>query len=291
MGGATWGSLGGLNAGDGDAWLARYDGAGSQVWIQQLGTSAEDRVRVAAADGLGTVYVSGTTRGSLGGPHAGDWDAWLARYDGAGNQLWILQLGTSDKDYAGAAAPDGSGGIYVGGWTGGSLGGPSAGSYDAWFARYDSSAVTAYCFGDGSGTTCPCANNGPSGQGCTNSSGPGAVVSSMGSTSVSANDLALTASNLLASQPALLFAGLNAINGGNGDPFGDGLRCSGGSVVRLGFQVPDGNGHATYGPGLAALGGFGPGDVRRFQVWYRDPAGPCASGFNLSHGMEVVFIP
>ena len=63
---------------------------------------------------------------------------------------------------------------------------------------------------------------------------------------MAADDLAFAALQLPAAQPALLFAGLNAVNGGNGNPFGDGLRCAGGSVVRLGVRVPDANGNATY---------------------------------------------
>jgi Beta-propeller repeat len=136
--GSTGGSLGGSNAGIGDAWLARYDRAGNQTWIRQLGTSGEDEARAAATDGAGGVYVGGSTVGSLGGPNAGSGDAWLARYDSAGNQLWIRQLGTSGIDVAQAAAPDRSGGVYVSGRTHGSLGGPTAGSVDAWLARYDS---------------------------------------------------------------------------------------------------------------------------------------------------------
>jgi len=144
VGGATEGSLGGPNAGSADAWLARYDSAGNRLWIRQLGTSARDEARAAAPDGSGGVYVGGFTEGSLGGPNAGLADAWLARYDGAGNKLWIRQLGTSAGDYAFGAAPDGSSGVYVGGYTGGSLGGPNAGFDDAWLARYDTAGSQAW---------------------------------------------------------------------------------------------------------------------------------------------------
>ncbi|HVS17470.1 MAG TPA: hypothetical protein VMT18_02635, partial [Planctomycetota bacterium] len=136
--GGTQGSLGGPSAGGDDAWLARYDSAGNQLWIRQLGTNLDERARAAAPDGSGGVYVSGETEGSLGGPSAGNDDAWLARYDSAGNQLWIRQLGTSAADISYAAAPDGSSGVYVGGRTEGGLGGANAGGEDAWLARYDS---------------------------------------------------------------------------------------------------------------------------------------------------------
>jgi len=136
--GVSLGGLGGPNAGVADGWLARYDGAGNQLWIHQLGTSGIDIAASAAEDTSGGVYVSGYTEGSLAGPHAGGQDAWLARYDSAGNQLWIRQLGSSGPDSANAAAPDGSGGVYFSGSTTGSFGGPNAGKADAWLARYDS---------------------------------------------------------------------------------------------------------------------------------------------------------
>lgn len=114
---------------------------------------------------------------------------------------------------------------------------------------------------------------------------------STGSSSVSADDLGIDASNLLPGQPALLFAGDNALNGGDGLPFGDGLRCVGGNVERLGVRQPDAQGAASWGPGIASQGGLCAGQTKRFQVWYRDPVGsPCGAGFNLSHGLEVTFI-
>jgi hypothetical protein len=135
--GVTFGSLGGPSAGGDDAWLARYDGAGNPLWLRQLGTSALDLARGAAPDGSGGVFVSGVTGGSLGGPSAGQNDAWLARYDGAGNQSWIRQIGTSGDDWAQAVALDGAGGVFVTGYTSDTLGGPSAGQNDIWLARYD----------------------------------------------------------------------------------------------------------------------------------------------------------
>ncbi|MCB9913534.1 MAG: hypothetical protein H6828_00125 [Planctomycetes bacterium] len=150
----------------------------------------------------------------------------------------------------------------------------------------------SYCFGDGSGTACPCGNAGAPGEGCQNSSGAGAQLAASGSGGVTQDDLVFDGAQLLPGQPALLFAGVNAVNGGNGTVFGDGLRCAGGSVVRLGVRVPNASGQATWGPGLAASGGWSAGDTRHFQGWYRDPSGsPCGSAFNLTHGVTVVMTP
>ena len=99
------------------------------------------------------------------------------------------------------------------------------------------------------------------------------------------------ATQLPAGQPALLFAGLNQVQGGNGAHFGDGLRCAGGAVKRLGIVAASASGNAQWGPGLLQPAGWLPGDTRRFQVWYRDPSGsPCGNAFNLTNGYELSFV-
>ena len=144
--GATWSDMGGPQAGLGDAWLARFDGAGHPNWLVQFGSSMEDRPLAAASDGSGGVYLSGSTQGHLGGtnPKPGTYDAWLARFDNTGKQAWIVQLGTTADDQAYAAAADGAGGVYVAGRTNLDLAGPSAGFMDAWLARYDGTGTLVW---------------------------------------------------------------------------------------------------------------------------------------------------
>lgn len=156
--------------------------------------------------------------------------------------------------------------------------------------------ANSYCFGDGSGTACPCVNPDSEGRGCRNSSTIGGILFPHGPHTTSPDGLEFTALNLLAGQPALLFSGLNAVGGGNGTVFGDGLRCAGTGVVRLGITTPASTTNATglahWGPGLQAIGGWTVGDTRFFQAWYRDPADvtPCDAGFNLSNGIELSFV-
>lgn len=150
----------------------------------------------------------------------------------------------------------------------------------------------AFCFGDGSGASCACGNYGSSCEGCANSGGTGSRLVCEGSASASIDDLHPIAYSLLHNQPALLFVGINRVNGGDGITFGDGLRCVGGQVVRLGVKTPSPTGESSWGPGLAAVGGWVAGDTRGFQVWYRNPRGlPCGSNFNLSNAWEVSFLP
>jgi hypothetical protein len=145
---------------------------------------------------------------------------------------------------------------------------------------------TAFCFGDGSGTACPCGNVGGTGRGCGNSAfGEGALLAAAGDLS----GVLLSLSGGTPGQPMLFFQGHNAIAGGNGVPFGDGLRCAGGSVVRLGVEGIDTSGDAALTGTVQDNGGGGvPGESRTYQGWYRDPAGsPCGYTFNLSNGIEV----
>lgn len=149
-----------------------------------------------------------------------------------------------------------------------------------------------YCFGDGVSSPCPCGNVGGEGEGCANSTAVGATLTSFGVPGIASDALTFDATGLVPGQAALLFVGTNTVNGGVGIFFGDGLRCAGGAIIRLGVKAPDGTGAAHWGPDLISMLGVSPADVRRFQAWYRDPVGsPCGSDFNLSNGVEVYFIP
>ena len=181
---------------------------------------------------------------------------------------YLLQVGT----FPGAAGGAGSFDITLGGP-------PSLG--------------TPYCFGDGSGTACPCGNTGAAGRGCANGTGSGgALLSASGSASVGAANLVLAGTGAEPSQPGLYFQGDNTVNGGAGITFGDGIRCAGGNVARLQVVIADANGDSATTVNVASQGGVAPGDVKRYQWWYRSPtASPCGTGFNLSNGLEITWLP
>ena len=147
-----------------------------------------------------------------------------------------------------------------------------------------------FCHGDGTGSPCPCGNTGASGEGCANDSGSGAQLTGTGSNSLIVDDLVLTATNLT-NGPGLFFQGNNAVNSGNGNPFGDGLRCAGFNVVRLEVQFSSA-GTSSTSISIADRGGVSAGDTKRYQIWYRDSGGsPCNSGFNLTNGYEITWTP
>ena len=127
--GVTFGDLGGANAGFHDAFVSKYDAAGTLLWTEQLGSSSSDASHGVSADALGNVYISGVTRGDLGGANVGDSDAFVSKYDAAGTLLWTEQLGSNSSDYSHGVSADGLGNVYISGVTRGDLGGGECGRF------------------------------------------------------------------------------------------------------------------------------------------------------------------
>jgi hypothetical protein len=123
------------SAGSYDAFVSKYDAAGTLVWTRQLGTGSGDGCYGVSADGLGSVYISGYTAGNLGGASAGSFDAFVSKYDAAGTLAWTRQLGTGSDDVSFGVSADGLGNVYFSGYTYGNLGGASAGGADAFVSK------------------------------------------------------------------------------------------------------------------------------------------------------------
>lgn len=192
----------------------------------------------------------------------------------------LLDLGLQPRFVDDGATPDtGSGSAPV----------VDIGAYEADGVQ----VVAAYCFGDGSGTACPCTNPGSVGSGCANGTYPsGAKLSASGVPSVSNDTLVLSVTGSSPQQPGIFFLGDNAVNAGAGIVFGDGLRCAGGGVCRIEVASGDFFGDLSSSVSLAASCSLLQGDVKRVQWWYRDPSlSPCGSGFNLSNGLELTWLP
>jgi len=168
-----------------------------------------------------------------------------------------------------------------------------AGTVDAAFLVDVGAQVTSFCFGDGSATACPCGNFGATGNGCASSVAPGgANLAASGVSSIS-NDSLVLAGSSMPNSSALYFQGTAQQNGGLGTTFGDGLRCAGGSIIRLATkfnvggasQFPVGGDPTVSVRGLVASPG-----KRTYQVWYRNAAAFCTPGtFNLTNGLEVTW--
>ncbi len=111
--------------------------APSVQWIQQFGSVGFDAASKVAVDSSG-VYAVGMTGGALPGQTwLGGFDAYLRKYDAAGNVQWTRQFGTGSDDIAESVAVDASG-VYVSGLTLGTLPGETtAGGSDVFVRKYD----------------------------------------------------------------------------------------------------------------------------------------------------------
>jgi Ca2+-binding RTX toxin-like protein len=107
--------------------------------IKQLGTDAVDLGWTTATDLDGNIYVGGMTSGSLQGTNLGSYDAWIAKYDNNGKELWHKQFGTSNYDGIFGIDTDKFGNVYLTGSTEGDLFAPrKSQTNDFWIAKLDS---------------------------------------------------------------------------------------------------------------------------------------------------------
>lgn len=139
------------------------------------------------------------------------------------------------------------------------------------------------------GSGAPCNNTSPE-AGCANSTGTGGLLTATGRASVGFDTLVLHGQAMPATTSVLYFQGTQQIAGGAGVIFGDGKRCAGGTVVRLG-RKPNVGGASRWpeagDPPISVRGMVPVGATRTYQAWYRNPAGPCGSGSNLTNGVRV----
>jgi hypothetical protein len=154
-------------------------------------------------------------------------------------------------------------------------------------------ALTTFCFGDGTSTACPCGNAGTAGNGCASSVNPaGGHITASGFGSIANDTLVLTGTGV-PNGPGLYFQGTVQVNGGAGVVFGDGLRCAGGTVVRLGNETATSGTSSYPGPGDPHVSVKGmvmsPGS-RTYQLWYRNAGAFCTpSTFNLTNGIVITW--
>jgi hypothetical protein len=180
-----------------------------------------------------------------------------------------------------------------------SVGGWGASDYGVGALSVISTLGVPYCVGDGSATPCPCGNNSPGGflpAGCVNSASSAGSLLGVGTASLTADSVTLVATGVVPGLPGVFFSGENAINGGAGVAFGDGLRCAGQNAVRIQVTGSDGSGNAVSTVEVSTNGqAFGhtlnAGEVVNYQYWYRDVAtgGPCGNSHNLTNALQIVW--
>ena len=133
--------------GGSDIFVAKYDGNGNLLWVEQAGGTNYEVGFGIAVDGSGNSLVTGwfmgtatfgnTTLTNSGGP-----DIFIAKYDENGNFIWVEQAGGTDSQVGQGIAVDGSGNSLVTGWfmgtaTFGDTTLTNLGGSDIFVAKYD----------------------------------------------------------------------------------------------------------------------------------------------------------
>ncbi|MCC7476652.1 MAG: hypothetical protein IT425_14785 [Pirellulales bacterium] len=145
LGGVTFvGASEEVPGGHADAYLMRIDSDGNTIWKRHFGSIESDEIDSISADGLGYIYVSGQTRGFLEKENAGLGDAFISKFDDAGNQLWTRQFGSDAADSAWAVSADELGNVFLSGTTLGVVGDQSFGSADTLTIKLDSNGETVW---------------------------------------------------------------------------------------------------------------------------------------------------
>jgi Secretion system C-terminal sorting domain len=153
-----------------DGFLVKFNGAGVRQWATYYGGTNENEFTDAAMDGLGNIYISGSTNSlnniATAGAHqtslasflgSVEFEAFLVKFNSAGVRQWATYYGGINTDYGFDCAVDASGNVFMSGntisssniattgahQTGLATGGLFAGSIhqDAFLVKFNSAGV------------------------------------------------------------------------------------------------------------------------------------------------------
>lgn len=142
--GYTDSTLGREKKGGYDAFFSKYDQAGTQQWVRQLGTPEHDVCTGLDIDASGNLYVAGYTYGAFAKTNQGKADIFIAAYDQQGTLLWRDQIGTAADDRAMDIRVGDNNDVYLCGTTAGSPARQNNGYGDFVVARYDKSGKSLW---------------------------------------------------------------------------------------------------------------------------------------------------
>ncbi|MDP1728216.1 MAG: PKD domain-containing protein [Bacteroidota bacterium] len=150
---ATSGAFQTSNNGNYDAFLVKFNSAGIRQWCTYYGSIYEDYGYKVTTDANGNASMIGytvsnygiTTSGAFQTTFGGNGDAFLVKFNAAGDRLWCTYIGGNNLDYASDVSTDISGNILVAGTSASTNGIASSGAfmtvkssgYDAFIAKYN----------------------------------------------------------------------------------------------------------------------------------------------------------
>jgi len=155
---ATNGAFQTSNAGNQDAFLAKFSGIGTIQWATYFGgnnTNSDTYAWAVATDLLNNVYITGgtistddiATKGAYQTSLGGATDAFLTKFSSSGARIWATYYGGPGEDEAESIACDNIGDVFILGTTASSTGVATAGAFQStfnssthvFFAKFNSS--------------------------------------------------------------------------------------------------------------------------------------------------------
>lgn len=140
--------------GNEDIFISKLDSSGNFVWAKSMGGSLFDRGSNLKINNQGHIYILGEFQGTVDFDpsgntsnltSAGDYDAFLSKFDTNGNFIWAKQLGGSQTDRATSLDFDSNNDVYLSGWFMGTADfDPSANTYNLTSVGHYDSFVTKF---------------------------------------------------------------------------------------------------------------------------------------------------
>ncbi|QFS50414.1 SBBP repeat-containing protein [Nostoc sphaeroides] len=145
--GAIGANPGQTGIGGRDIWITKLTPNGTQVWAKQIGSPDDDGMFLSdmQIDQNDNIFIIGHTNGLLGnGTNDPSYNVWVAKFDTNGNNNWVQQFGRQNNlDYPTGVTTDGTGRLYVTGFTDSSLTNPTgvtSSAVDGWLAQLDANS-------------------------------------------------------------------------------------------------------------------------------------------------------
>ena len=286
------------------AWAINYNEIVSVSTASVLGDGNSGSPMI-SADGRCVAFVS-TATNLVSGDHNQKNDVFVRNRSAGTTERVSLSSTGADADGHSDAPAISSDGRFVAfaSMATNLVSGDSNGLKDIFLRDRDATGFTSLCHPGESGVrACPCGNPpAASGRGCDNSAATGgAFLTAIGAAYLSSESLVFTTYAEKPTALSVLMQG-DALNSG-GVVYGQGLRCVGGSLLRLYSKSASVGSVTMPGPSdpkisarSAAKGDvIQPGESRWYLVYYRDPivlgGCPASRTFNTTQTGEVAWMP
>ena len=148
-----------VNAGNIDAFLAKFDSTGNLLWSTYFGGTQSEQVYGCDVDPAGNIYLAMNTSSDSGIAYNGfqinlvlSRNAFLVKFDSQGSRVWATYFGSGDEGPTGGVVVDHSNNLYLFGYSAsdglGTIGAEqihNVGSFNGFIAKFDSSGSRIWC--------------------------------------------------------------------------------------------------------------------------------------------------